>query len=106
MVGSLLSVHGEAPLGRVLAWAKDKALGAGVYLVPAPPWVRLYHEAVEAQEDPDAIRAFLEELSQLGKARAFPSWESSSRKARMASGSSWASTASWYSLTQGGAGTR
>ncbi|HAR69173.1 MAG TPA: hypothetical protein DCR99_05890, partial [Thermus scotoductus] len=62
MVRSFLSLHVEAPLERVLAWAQDKTLGAGVYLVPDPPWVSLYHEALEAQEDPEAIRAFLEEL--------------------------------------------
>lgn len=71
MVRSFLSLHVEAPLERVLAWAQHKTLGAGIYLVPDPPWVSLYHEALEAQEDPEAIRAFLEELSQLGKALAF-----------------------------------
>lgn len=71
MVRSFLSLHVEAPLARVLAWAQGKTQGAGVYLVPDPPWVSLYHEALEAQEDPQAIRAFLKELSQLGRALAF-----------------------------------
>ena len=68
---SLLSFHVEAPLEAVAAWAKRRTGGAGVYLVPDPPWTSLYHEALEAGEDPAAIRAFLRELSHLGRALAF-----------------------------------
>lgn len=45
--------------------------GLGAYLVPDWPWVSLYLEALEAQEDPQAVLAFLEELSRLGEAVAF-----------------------------------
>nr|WP_267962764.1 hypothetical protein [Thermus hydrothermalis] len=55
----------------VAAWAGGRTQGAGVYLVPDPPWVSLYHEALEAEEDPEAIRAFLKALSGLGPALAF-----------------------------------
>lgn len=68
---SFLSFHVAAPLEKVLAFAQAKTQGAGVFLVPDLPWVSLYHEALEAQEDPKAIRAFLEELSHLGRALAF-----------------------------------
>ncbi len=61
----------EAPLNRVAAWARERTGGAGVYLVPDPPWTSLYHEALEAQEDLEAVRSFLKELSGLGKALAF-----------------------------------
>ncbi|TBH17600.1 hypothetical protein [Thermus thermamylovorans] len=71
MVRSFLSFHAEAPLEEALAFARARAGGAGVYLVPDPPWVSLYHEALEAQEDPGAIRGFLRELSRLGRALAF-----------------------------------
>ncbi|GAA6747795.1 hypothetical protein [Thermus brockianus] len=71
MVRSFLSFHVKAPLEEVAAWAGGHTQGAGVYLVPDPPWVSLYHEALEAQEDPKGVRAFLEALSQLGQALAF-----------------------------------
>lgn len=68
---SFLSLHVQAPLERVAAWVRERTGGAGVYLVPDPPWTSLYHEALEAEEDPEAIRAFLRELSRLGRALAF-----------------------------------
>jgi hypothetical protein len=71
LVRSFLSFHVKAPLERVAAFAEGRTGGAGVYLVPDPPWTSLYHEALEAQEDPEAARAFLEELSHLGQALAF-----------------------------------
>ncbi|GLV49165.1 hypothetical protein TJA_22670 [Thermus sp. LT1-2-5] len=71
MVRSFLSFHVEAPPERVVAWAQDNTGGAGVYVVPDTPWVSLYHEALEAEEDPKAIKAFLEALSRLGRALAF-----------------------------------
>ncbi|GAA6763077.1 MULTISPECIES: hypothetical protein [Thermus] len=71
MVRSFLSFHVKAPLEEVAAWAGGRTQGAGVYLVPDPPWVSLYHEALEAEEDPEAIRAFLKALSGLGPALAF-----------------------------------
>ncbi|WP_243030014.1 hypothetical protein [Thermus altitudinis] len=71
MVRSFLSFHVAAPWEEVQAWAQGQTKGAGVFLVPDPPWVSLYHEALEAQEDPQAIRAFLQELSHLGRALAF-----------------------------------
>ncbi len=66
-----LSFHVKAPLEEVAAFAKGRTEGAGVYLVPDPPWTGLYHEALEAQEDLEGIRAFLEGLSHLGEALAF-----------------------------------
>ncbi|MDM7324363.1 MAG: hypothetical protein P3W93_005090, partial [Thermus sp.] len=60
MVRSFLSFHVAAPQEEVLAWAQGQTQGAGLFLVPDPPWVSLYHEALEAGEDPKAIRAFLE----------------------------------------------
>ena len=71
MVRSFLSLHVQAPLERVAAWVRERTGGAGVYLVPDPPWTSLYHEALEAEEDEEAIRAFLRELSRLGQALAF-----------------------------------
>lgn len=71
MVRSFLSFHVEAPPERVVAWAQGETRGAGVYVVPDSPWVSLYHEALEADEDPKAIGAFLEALSHLGPALAF-----------------------------------
>ncbi|GAB5603872.1 hypothetical protein FJNA_23980 [Thermus sp. FJN-A] len=71
MVRSFLSFHVEAPLEGVAAWAEGRTGGAGVYLVPDPPWTSLYHEDLEAAEDPEAIRAFTLELSRLGRALAF-----------------------------------
>ena len=71
MVRSFLSLHVQAPLEAVAAWAEGRTGGTGVYLVPDPPWTSLYHEALEAEEDPEAIRAFLRELSRLGQALAF-----------------------------------
>lgn len=68
---SFLSLHVQAPLERVAAWVRERTGGAGVYLVPDPPWTSLYHEALEAEEDEEAIRAFLRELSRLGRALAF-----------------------------------
>ena len=66
-----LSLRVQAPLEAVAAWAEGRTGGTGVYLVPDPPWTSLYHEALEAEEDPEAIRAFLRELSRLGQALAF-----------------------------------
>jgi hypothetical protein len=71
VVRSFLSLHVKAPLEEVLAFAEGRTGGAGVYLVPDPPWVSLYPEALEAQEDPEAIWAFLLDLSRLGPALAF-----------------------------------
>ncbi|MEN2981627.1 MAG: hypothetical protein ABDH20_03255 [Thermus sp.] len=71
MVRSFLSFHVQAPLEAALAFAQGRTGGAGVYLVPDPPWVSLYHEALEAHEDPGAIQGFLEDLSHLGRAMAF-----------------------------------
>ncbi|AFV75103.1 hypothetical protein Theos_0015 [Thermus oshimai JL-2] len=68
---SFLSLHVKAPLEAVRPWAEGRTLGAGVYLLPDPPWTSLYHEALEAQEDPEALRAFLQDLSRLGPALAF-----------------------------------
>lgn len=68
---SFLSFHVQAPLEAALAFAQGRTGGAGVYLVPDPPWVSLYHEALEAHEDPGAIQGFLEDLSHLGRALAF-----------------------------------
>lgn len=61
----------KAPLEAVLPWAEGRTGGAGVYLLPDPPWTSLYHEALEAGEDPEALRAFLQDLSHLGPALAF-----------------------------------
>ncbi|MGC8875651.1 hypothetical protein [Thermus sp.] len=71
MVRSFLSFHVEAPLEGVAAWVEGRTGGAGVYLVPDPPWTSLYHEALEAEENPEAVQAFLRELSRLGRALAF-----------------------------------
>jgi len=71
VVRSFLSLHAKAPLEEVAAWVKGRTGGAGVYPVPDPPWTSLYHEALEAQEDLEAVRSFLRELSGLGKALAF-----------------------------------
>jgi hypothetical protein len=71
LVRSFLSFHVKAPLEEVIAFARGRTGGAGVYLVPDPPWTSLYHEALEAQEDLEGVRAFLEELSRLGEALAF-----------------------------------
>ncbi len=68
---SFLSFHVQAPLEEVLAFARERTGGAGVYLVPDPPWVSLYHEALEAEENPEGVRAFLEGLSRLGQTLAF-----------------------------------
>lgn len=68
---SFLSLHVKAPLEAVLPWAEGRTGGAGVYLLPDPPWTSLYHEALEAGEDPEALRAFLQDLSHLGPALAF-----------------------------------
>jgi len=71
LVRSFLSFHVKAPLERVAAFAEGRTGGAGVYLVPDPPWTSLYHEALEAQEDVGAVGGFLKGLSQLGLALAF-----------------------------------
>ena len=68
---SFLSLHVKAPLEEVVAFARGRTGGAGVYLVPDLPWTSLYHEALEAQEDLEGVRAFLEALSHLGEALAF-----------------------------------
>lgn len=68
---SFLSLHVKAPLEAVLPWAEGRTGGAGVYLLPDPPWTSLYHEALEAGEDPEALRAFLQDLSHLGPVQAF-----------------------------------
>ena len=63
----------QEPLANLAAlvrpWLGGEGLGA--YLVPDTPWVSLYLEALEAQEDPKAVLAFLLELSSLGEALAF-----------------------------------
>lgn len=68
---SFLSFHVRAPLEEAAAFARGRTGGAGVYLVPDPPWVSLYHEALEAQEEPEEVRAFVKALSHLGPALAF-----------------------------------
>lgn len=61
--------HLEGVAKLVRPWLGGEGLGA--YLVPDTPWVSLYLEALEAQEDPKEVLAFLLELSQLGEAVAF-----------------------------------
>lgn len=61
--------HLEGVVKLVRPWLGGEGLGA--YLVPDAPWASLYLEALEAQEDPKEVLAFLLELSQLGEAAAF-----------------------------------
>ncbi len=70
---SFVNLHvrsGDADAARRLV-GKLRSEGLASYAVMAEPWLSVYDEALEAEEDPSLLNAALQEASRLGRAAAF-----------------------------------